>query len=152
MNPGDKLSLGAGVQVNLNKTRYSLQPALNNRFYSYEYNAYVDWELPKSFYFSTDFTYTVNSQRAAGFNLRVPIWNASLSRQFLNFNRGELKFSVSDILNENVGIRRNTNNNYIEDLRVMTLQRFFMLSFTYNLSKVGLAKPGRSGGGIRITR
>ena len=70
-------------------------------------------------FFSTDFDYTINSQRAAGYNVKVPLWNASPEQPVLKFNRGELKFSARDLLNKNVGISRNTNNNYIEDSRVL---------------------------------
>ena len=125
MNPTEKLSLGFSAGFNYNKTKYSLQSALNTNYLSQEYNASLDWEMPKGFFFSTDFMYTINSQRAAGFNIKVPLWNASISKQMLKFNRGELKFAVRDLLNKNVGISRNTNNNYIEDARVLTLRQFF---------------------------
>ncbi len=149
MTPTDKFNLVLGTSLNHNNTTYSLQPGLSNNYLSQEYSASVDWELPKGFFFSTDFTYTVNSQRAAGFNLKVPLWNASISKQMLRFNRGELKFSARDLLNRNVGISRNTSNNFIEDSRVLTLRQFFLLSFTYSLSKTGLNNAGR-GGGMRV--
>lgn len=149
MNPTDKLNLALGAGLNYNKTKYSLQSALNTDYLSQDYSASVDWELPKGFFMSTDFMYTINSQRAAGFNTKVPLWNASISKQMLKFNRGELKFSARDLLNRNVGISRNTNNNYIEDSRVLTQRQFFLLSFTYSLSKVGLNNEG-GGGNIRI--
>ncbi|MFZ1327649.1 MAG: outer membrane beta-barrel protein, partial [Chitinophagaceae bacterium] len=152
MNPTEKLSLGFSAGFNYNKTKYSLQSALNTNYLSQEYNASLDWEMPKGFFFSTDFMYTINSQRAAGFNIKVPLWNASISKQMLKFNRGELKFAVRDLLNKNVGISRNTNNNYIEDARVLTLRQFFLLSFTYSLSKTGLNNAGGSGGMRVITR
>lgn len=148
MNPTQKLNIGTGVAINYNKSKYSIQSALSADYLSQEFNTSLDWEMPKGFFFSTDFVYTVNSQRAAGFNTKVPLWNASISKQMLKFNRGELKFSARDILNRNVGISRNTNNNYIEDSRVLTLRQFFMLSFTYSLSKVGLNNGG--GGGMKI--
>jgi hypothetical protein len=148
MNPTDKINIGVSAGVNYNKTKYSLQAALNTDYLSQDYNASVDWELPKGFFFGTDFTYTINSQRAAGFNTKVPIWNASISKQMLKYNRGELKFSARDLLDKNIGINRNTNNNYIEDSRVLTLRQFFLLSFTYSLSKTGLNNAG--GGGMRI--
>lgn len=148
INPAEKLNIGVGAGFSYNKTNYSLQKALNTDYLSKEYNASIDWEMPKQFFFSTDFTYTVNSQRAAGFNLKVPIWNASISKQVLHYNRGEFKLSVRDLLNKNVGINRNTNNNYIEDSRVLSLRRFFLLSFTYSLSKTGLNNAG--GGGTRM--
>ncbi|MBL7722937.1 MAG: TonB-dependent receptor [Chitinophagaceae bacterium] len=148
MNPTAKLNIMLGAGINHNNTTYSLQPSFNNTYLSQEYTASLDWEMPKGFFFATDFSYLINSQRAAGFNVKVPLWNASISKQILKFNRGELKFSARDLLNKNVGISRNTSNNYIEDSRVLTLRQFFLLSFTYSLSKTGLNNAG--GGGMRI--
>ena len=148
VNPTEKLNIAVGASYNYNKSKYSLQSALNSNYLSQEYGASIDWQMPKLFFFSTDFTYTINSQRAAGFNTKVPIWNASISKQMLKYKRGEIKFSAVDLLNRNIGISRNTNNNYIEDSRVKTLRRFFLLSFTYSLSKTGLNNAG--GGGMRM--
>lgn len=148
MNPTAKLNIMLGAGINHNNTTYSLQPSFNNTYLSQEYTASLDWEMPKRFFFATDFSYVINSQRAAGFNVKVPLWNASISKQMLKFNRGELKFSARDLLNKNVGISRNTSNSYIEDSRVLTLRQFFLLSFTYSLSKTGLNNAG--GGGMRI--
>ncbi len=151
LSPTDKLNLGFGAGINYNRSTYSVQSLAPATFFSQDYNASFDWQLPKGFFFATDFNYTINSQRAAGFNIKVPIWNASISKQILKFNRGEIKLSARDLLNKNVGISRNTNNNYIEDSRVLTLRRFFLLSFTYSLSKTGL-QNGSSGGMKIITR
>jgi len=149
MNPTGKLNITLDAGFNYNKTKYSLPSALNGDYLSQEYNASLDWEMPKGFFFSTDFTYTINSQRTAGFNTKVPLWNASISKQMLKYNRGELKLAARDLLDKNIGISRNTSNNYIEDSRVLTLRQFFLLSFTYSLSKTGLNNAG-SGGGMRI--
>ena len=148
INPTEKLNLSMGAGINYNRTTYSLQTLAPATFLSQDYNASVDWQMPKGFFFATDFNYTINSQRADGFNIKVPIWNASISKQVLKFNRGEIKLAARDLLNKNVGISRNTNNNYIEDSRVLTLRRFFLLSFTYSLSKTGLQQNG--GGGMKI--
>jgi hypothetical protein len=148
MNPHNKLSITLGAALNVNNTKYSLQDALNTNYLQQEYSSSVDWEMPKGFFLGTDFTYTINSRRAAGYNSKVPLWNASISKQMLKFNRGQLKLSAIDILNRNIGISRNSNQNYIEDSRVKTLRQFFMLSFTYSLSKTGLNNVG--GGGMRM--
>ncbi len=149
MNPTSKLNVTLDAGFSYSKTKYSLQTVLNSDYLSQEYSASVDWEMPKGFFFSTDFSYTINSQRSAGFNTRVPLWNASISKQMLKYKRGELKFAARDLLDKNIGISRNTSNNYIEDSRVLTLRQFFLLSFTYSLSKTGLNNAG-SGGGMRI--
>ncbi|MEP7238961.1 MAG: outer membrane beta-barrel protein, partial [Ferruginibacter sp.] len=145
MNPTDKLNVTLGAGFNHNRSVYSLQAALNTTYLSQDYNASIDWQLPKRFFFSTDFAYTINSQRSAGFNYKVPLWNASISKQMLKFNRGELKFAAKDMLDKNIGISRSSNSNYIEDARVSTLRRFFSLGFTYSLNKVGLNKGNERG-------
>ncbi|RYF98898.1 MAG: hypothetical protein EOO02_18015, partial [Chitinophagaceae bacterium] len=130
------VSLTGGLQYN--KTNYSLQPVFNTSYFSQTYEAQVNWQLPKGFCASMDFVYTVNNQLADGFNTRVPLWGASVSKSFLRFNRGELKLRVNDILNRNIGASRSSNQNYIEDMRYNTIRRFALLSFTYSLGKTGL--------------
>ncbi len=146
MNPGNSLSIAVSAQLNYNHAVYSKFALLNTKYVSQEYEADVDWQLPKNFFFSTDFTYSINNQLSSGFNTNIPIWNASISKMMLKYNRGELKFRVSDLLNRNTGISRTTNQGYIEDSQVTTLRRFFMISFTYSLSKTGLNNPGGPGG------
>ncbi len=148
LNPSGKISMSVGGGFHHYQSTYSLQSAFNNRYFSQRYEGEVNWELPANFFFTGSFTYTVNSNRAEGFNVRVPLWNMAFSRQFLRFNRGELKLSVFDLLNRNADIHRLTNQNFIEDSRTQNLRRFFLLSFTYSLSKNGL--PREAGGGRRI--
>ncbi|PWV56999.1 outer membrane beta-barrel protein [Chitinophaga sp. S165] len=150
LTPTDKLDLSLRAGFNYYNTTYSLQSALNTSYFSQQYEGEFNWQLPADFLLSTSFTYTVNSQRADGYNTSVPLWNAAFSRQFLRYKRGELKLSVSDILNRNVGISRSSNQSYIEDSRVKNLQRFFLLSFTYSLNKSGLSRARPDG--INIIR
>jgi hypothetical protein len=150
MNPVEQLSLNLGAAYAYNNTKYSLQSLQDNKYLSQEYSASADWQLPKNFFLSTDFTYTINTQRAAGYNLSVPLWNASISKQFLKYNRGEIKFSAFDMLNRNVVISRNTSQSYIEDREANSLRRFFMLTFTYSLTKSGLNNNNQGGMQLRM--
>jgi hypothetical protein len=145
----EKLDLSFEASFNINNSKYSLNAANNVNYLQQRYGVDADWQLPKRFFFSTDFGYTINSQRADGFNGKIPIWNASISKQFMKYSRGEIKLSAFDLLNENTGINRTSNQNYIEDSRVNTLQRFFMLTFTYSLTKSGLSN-GDAHGGARV--
>jgi hypothetical protein len=148
----DKFDLTLSAGVTYSKAKYSIQSALNNNYLTQDYGADIGWQLPKSFYLSTDFRYTVSSQRAEGYNAKVPLWNASFSKMFLNFNRGEIKMRVYDLLNENQAIVRNTNNNYIEDQNNRVLRRYFLLSFTYSLNKMAANAGGPGRGNIIIRR
>lgn len=151
-NVADNLDWSLKAGITYNHSAYSLQPDLNTKYLSQQYEAEVNWQLPASFYLSTDLTYTINNQLGAGFNAKVPLWNASFSKQFLKYKRGEIKLTVFDLLNQNIGVSRSSNQNYIEDTRIKNLQRYFMLSFTFSLSKMGLGMNEVRDGGIRIMR
>ena len=142
MNPTQKIAVSLRAMLSYSATKYSLQQKLDAEFYQQEYSAAVEWEMPYRFFFSTDFTYTIYNQPSSGFTTKLPLWNASISRQLLRFNRGEIKLGVVDLLNRNIGIGRFAEQNYVEDSRFKTLRRFFMLSFTYSLSKTGLNNAG----------
>jgi hypothetical protein len=151
MSPTDKLNLSLSAGFNYSNTEYSLPSARNSKYFTQEYGVDVDWQFAKGFLLATDFNYRINNQYATDFNTKVPLWNASISKQVLHFNRGELKLSAKDLLNKNIGINRSANQNYIEDSRINSLRRFFLLSFTYNLTKTGLSNEG-GGGNVRMMR
>ncbi|HEU5164804.1 MAG TPA: TonB-dependent receptor [Chitinophagaceae bacterium] len=148
----DKIDLSLRGGVAYNKAKYSLQSSLNNNYLTQDYSIDAGWQLPKNFYLSTDFTYTISSKRSEGFNAKVPLWNAAFSKLFLKYNRGEMKISVHDLLNENQAIVRTTNSNYIEDQSNRVLKRFFLLSFTYSLNKMSANANGPGGRGNVIIR
>jgi Outer membrane protein beta-barrel family/CarboxypepD_reg-like domain len=148
----DKIDLTLRGGVTFNKAKYSLQSSLNNNYLTQDYGIDAGWQLPKNFYLSTDFTYTISSKRSEGYNAKVPLWNASFSKLFLKYNRGEMKISVHDLLNENQAIVRTTNSNYIEDQSNRVLKRFYLLSFTYSLNKMSANANGPGGRGNVIIR
>ncbi len=99
----------------------------------------LTWFLPLNFILSTDIDYYINSGRADGFNQSFPYWNGYLAKQIFENNQAEIRFSVNDILNQNKRIERFAFENYIEDTRSNVLQRYFMVSFMYNLSRLALS-------------
>ncbi|MEO8112101.1 MAG: outer membrane beta-barrel protein [Ginsengibacter sp.] len=149
MNPTDKLNISLNAGINFYRANYSVQSAANTNYTTQQYGTDVSWQLPKSFYIATDFNYYISNQYADGYNANIPLWNASISKQVLKFKRGEIKLSVNDILNQNTGVSRSTTQNYIEDKRINGLRRFFLLGFTYSLSKTGLNNANK-GGDMRI--
>jgi len=58
---------------------------------------------------------------------------------------------VTDILNQNQNINRSSNLNFIQDTRILSLGRYYMLSLSYSFSGFGQQGGGfgRGGGGGR---
>lgn len=135
------LDISAGARVSYNNARYSLQPSLNNNYWRQVYELEATVNLPAGFTISNEFSYSAYTGRSNGFNTRVALWNASVSKQVLKSKKGEIRLSAFDLLNQNTGVDRNGNANYVEDVQYKTLQRFFTLGFTYSLQKAGNGGP-----------
>jgi len=144
----DKIDLSFDARVALSNSKYSLQAQANNHYVKQTYGVNMTNYLPFGLSLNNDFNYIITTGRSDGYNTNVPLWNASLAKGFMKNKRGEIKFSVSDILNKNTGIARTVNQGYITDEKYNVLQRYFMLTFTYSLNKSGLS--GKGGPGLRI--
>lgn len=131
----NQVDFGFNGSVAYNHTSYSLQPQLNTTYYTQTYSPEVTYTFFKVLLASTDLDYTINSGLSNGYNQSVAYWNASLALQVFKKKDGEIKLAVYDILNQNKSLTRSTGENYVQDTRSNVLQRYFMLSFTYNLRK-----------------
>lgn len=145
------LDLTAGINISYNSVRYSLTPLQNSDYWNQEYNFDANIYLPKGFNIASEFTFTRNSGYANGFNRNVAFWNAGIAKQLFRNKKGELKLQLFDILNENAGISRYTNQNYIEDVYSKVLNRYLLFSFTYNISRfAGKGAPLQKGVNIKV--
>jgi hypothetical protein len=140
----NKIDVFASARLNFSTAEYSLQPQLNSNYLQEVYNLEMTNYLPWGIVLNNTLNYTKNSGRADGYNIGIPFWNASLAKSFLKNKRAELKLSVADILNKNLGVTRTANQVYIEDLQYNVLRRYSMLSFTYALNKSGLSSGPRA--------
>ncbi len=138
-NYKEKLDMGITASINYNSVHYSNpgQSSQNEKYFTHTYSADITYTFPKNFILASDFDYTFNTGRTDGFNRNYAMWNGSFAKGLFKNKRGELKASVFDILNQNTSVVRNVGSNYIEDVRNTTLQRFFMLSFTYRINRMG---------------
>jgi hypothetical protein len=62
--------------------------------------------------------------------------------KFLNNKQAEFRFTVYDLLNQNNSVSRTNTDSYIQDSQTNVLNRYYMLSFTYNFKKYFAKKEG----------
>lgn len=142
----EKFDLSGGVRLEYTQARYSIQEGLNQDVFNQTYYASLQLNLPLGFTLFNSLDYDVYQGRTTGFNQRIARWNAYLAKSLLE-NKAELRFAAYDLLNQNQGISRRAELNYVEDERVNVLGRYFLVSFTYSVNGLGERE-----GGIRVVR
>lgn len=124
-----RLSTRSGLSVAEN----SLRPSLNNNYFYQSTRLTYDWIIWDNIVYRLDLNHRFNNGLAEDLDNSFLLLNMSIGTKILKNNRGELSLSVYDLFQQNNNIRRNVTELYIEDSESNVLQRYFMLTFNYNL-------------------
>ncbi len=134
--------------ANFNTVKNRLQVQNNSNFFSHTASVQLNLLSKTGWFLQNDFTNLLYSGLTEGFNQSYSLWNVSAGKKFLKNQQAELRLSVFDVLKQNRSIARTITENYIEDERNQVLQRYLMLTFSYNLrnfgSKAASTAPART--------
>lgn len=124
----------------------SLQANLSNDFYIQNSNIRFYYSPNNGKLFVSN---TVNNMLYRGLSAdldqSVWLWNIEAGYRFLKENKGELKFTVFDLLNQNNAIGRTVNDVTIEDTFTRVLTRYALVSFTYIIGNFKQQQPNQGG-------
>ncbi len=139
-NKYDWLDISLSSNLSQNLTTYSLQTTPNQTFLNQNHTAEINVTLPKRFRIGSTYDYSIYTS-STGNTPAVRLWSAYISKQLFKNSAGELRFTIQDILNQNVGISRTADVNYIQDERTNALARYAMLTFSYKFRKMKGSNP-----------
>ncbi len=131
-NISEKIDFRISTWSRYNIVENSLRPALNNNFFNQTTRINYNMIFGKDFTFRTDVRYQVNAGLSAGFDNSFTLWNMSIGKKVFKNKLGEISMNVYDILKQNNNVRRNISEIFVEDVQSNVLNRYLMLSFTYN--------------------
>ena len=134
-NISDQVDFNISTRMSFNDVENTLNPNLNNKFYNQRTRLNFSWIIWEGFVYRLDLNHQINSGLSEGFDNNFLLMNMSLGKKVFNNQRGEISLNVYDLLGQNTSVRRNVTDVYIEDVQNNVLQRYFMLTFSFNLRR-----------------
>ncbi len=131
----DSLEVTLSQNYFYSSPKSTFSAASNTPYSTQEYKTEFKWTLPWHFKIIADGKYTINSQRASGFNRNIFVINAELQRSFLKTENLLVSINGYDLLNQNLNLQRQVNGNIITDNYTQLITRYVLLKLTYRFNK-----------------
>lgn len=130
--------MNARADFDFNQSLSSIRPDVVTQFWVTTYYAEANYKIAKRYEIGSDVTFNYRQQTETfSQNLNTIIWNAYVKALFLEKKNLEAKIGCNDLLNQNIGFRRNAQSNFVNENTYTILKRYFMVSLTYNFSQGG---------------
>lgn len=143
-NKEKKYDIYYNSNISYNSSTSTVNPNLKTNYYTHNHSLYLNVTLPKRFEVNTnvDANFRQKTNLFSGKN-NVVLWNAYIGKKFLKNDKGMVSIRANDILDQNRGYQRYVNSNILREETYQTLRRYFLLTFTWNISKNpgGAASP-----------
>lgn len=124
-----------GYMASYNIVKSVLLPESNQNYFFHTLEFKAEYVFNNGFLLQSNIGQYLYRGLSSSFNRDFVLWNVGVGKKILKDQRGELRLSVFDILNQNNSVSRNVTENYVEDVGNSILNRYFMLTFSYNFRK-----------------
>ncbi len=113
----------------------TLQQNADNIYFSQNSRLKVTVNPWKGLVLQSEFANMYYGGLSSAYNQSISLWNAAIGYKFLKSKQAELRLTVYDLLNQNNSVQRTNTDSYIQDSQTNALNRYYMLTFTYNFKK-----------------
>lgn len=134
-NYKDKIQLEPQYMLTQVYTTYSGVDYASQKYITHALLTHFTFYLPWKTNVDGNYAYTYNPLVPAGFQRSSNLLTISMAHQFLRKDRGEIKFSCYDLLNQNINTFRSINQNSITDTQSQIIRRYFMVTLQFKFTK-----------------
>ncbi len=132
-NISEQVDFTLSYTLGANRVLNSLEPALNANYLNQLAGLRGNWQPTPQWMLSSEWAYTRYSGLDAGIDPDFLLWNAGIGYRLGKNGDGELRISAYDLLGQNQAIGRTVSDVFVEDTRTSVLQRYFLLTLTWNI-------------------
>jgi hypothetical protein len=131
-NISEDFDFTTSYSISYSVAKYSGQQNLNSTYITNSGSLKFNWTIGAGFVFRNEATSYFFRDQQGGQNRDYILWNAAFGKKFLD-NKGELRISMNDVLDQNKSIRHTVSDIYIENATSNVLGRYALLSFIYTI-------------------
>lgn len=134
-NISPEIDFNLSYTTGINKVINSLDPSLNANYVNQLAGLRANWQPTRKWMISSEWAYTHYSGLDAGIDPDFLLWNAGIGYRLGKNGDGEIRISTFDVLGQNQAIGRTVSDVYVDDTRTSVLQRYFLLTLTWNIRR-----------------
>jgi hypothetical protein len=149
LNWMDKIEWNINYYMGFNRSKYESEAFTDLKVDRRSLRTELVLRWPKHIVWESSLNYTHNPVTAPGVQQNIALLNGGVTLVFLKDDKGQLKLSGFDLLDQNVSVYRYNTENQIIDRQTNILQRYFLATFTYNIRSF---KGGKVVGSERFFR
>ncbi len=135
-NWNNKIDFSPSYNFSPSFTSYQNVDYPSFRYLTHSFNMPITITGIKHTTIEVNYNYSYNQLVAPGFQRSINLLNVAFSRFFQHQDRGEIRLSCYDLLNQNISSYRYADGNNISDIQNQILKRYFLLSYAYRFNKV----------------
>jgi hypothetical protein len=133
LNWNDLIEFNPKYSIGTNRSYYTSAAFTDRNILQQVLQGELILRMPKRVVWETNIFYRRLNEVSPGIPNASIYWNAAVTLLMFQQDKGQLRLGVYDILNSNTNVNRYYSSNAIIDNRTNVLQRYFMLTYTYNI-------------------
>ena len=130
-NISTNLDFTLSYQGNYNMSRNTLTANTAADYYSHNLGLRLSAQAPNGMVAREEVSNVFQNNQSQVFGQNQVLWNTTFAKKFLKDDKGELRFTVTDVLHQDRSVGRSITETYVQDSRDRALGTFMQLVYTY---------------------
>jgi len=147
-NISEKIDFTLSSNTNMNFVKNTLNSNADNNYLNQSTRLSANYIFWKGMVLNTELNHQFYQGLTSNTNQNFLLWNAGIGKKLFAQQQAEIRLSVFDLLGQNRSIAQTFTETYNQTVSSNVLQRYFMLTFTYNIRnfKKGSSEKDMSNG------
>jgi hypothetical protein len=129
------VDINLDANITRQSTEYDFDSKANQLFFNRTFTGEINYSFLRNYTLQGSMEYLVYESKTHDYKQEIPLLNISISRYILKAKSGEIRISVNNVLDKNIGITQQADINYFERTVSNSLGRYLMISFIYSINK-----------------